>query len=175
MLVFRVQDQYHARLAIAAELRHVLGIAAARRFLSNRNRKGIEEVTSSLASHFEVPDKSSLEYFEEQRAEAPETFDPSGIEDGRQKIFSAVLRRQGQQAFRRKLLQAYRNRCAITGCETRWVLEAAHITPYRGTKTNNLANGLILRADIHTLFDLGLISVDPDALRVKVSSLPSQH
>lgn len=169
VLVFKVQDQYHARLAIEAELRPALGTAVARRFLSNP--KGIMEITSSLASHFEVPDKSSLEYFEEQQAEALEAFDPSGIEDGRQKIFSAVLRRRGQQAFRRKLLRAYRNQCAITGCKTLWVLEAAHITPYRGTRTNNLANGLILRADIHTLFDLGLISVDPATLRVKVSSL----
>lgn len=171
VLVFRVRDQYHARFTIKAELRRALGTTATRHFLSSSRRKGIAEVTSSFASHFEVPDKSPLEYFEEQQEEAPETFDPSDIEDARRKIFSTVLRRQGQQKFRRKLLRAYRNRCAITGCKTLWVLEAAHITPYRGAKTNNLANGLILRADIHTLFDLGLISVDPDTLKVKVSSL----
>lgn len=170
VFVFRVQGQYHARLATAAELRRVLGIAAARRFLSNPNGKGIVEVTSRLASHFEVPE-SSLEYFEKQQVEAPESFAPSDIEDGRRKIFSAILRRQGQQAFRLNLLRAYRNQCAVTGCKTDWVLEAAHITPYRGPKTNHLANGLILRADIHTLFDLGLISVDPATLEVKVSSL----
>lgn len=175
VLVFRVQGQYHVRFATVDELR-ALRTEARRRFLSDN--KGIAEVSPSLAYHFEVPGKSSLKYFEEQQAEAeeqqaeaPETFDPSGMEDGRQKIFSAVLRRQGQRAFRRKLLQAYRNRCAITGCETFWVLEAAHISPYLGPKTNNLANGLILRADIHTLFDLGLISVEPATLQVKVSSL----
>src|ERR1700722_13744752 len=43
-----------------------------------------------------------------------------------------------------------------------WVLEAAHITPYMGASTNSLLNGLLLRADIHTLFNLGLISIDPD-------------
>ena len=133
--------------------------------------RGIAEVTPSLGSHVTVSGKSPLEYFEKQQTEAPESFNPSDIEDARQKIFSAILRRQGQQTFRRKLLRAYRKKCAITGCETPWVLEAAHITPYRGTKTNTLANGIILRADIHTLFDLGLISVDPATLCVKVSSL----
>jgi predicted restriction endonuclease len=40
-------------------------------------------------------------------------------------------------------------------------LEAAHIMSYNGPKTNHPANGLLLRADLHVLFDLGLIAVDP--------------
>jgi putative restriction endonuclease len=43
-------------------------------------------------------------------------------------------------------------------------LEAAHIIPYNGPKTNHPANGLLLRADLHVLFDLGLIAVDPSRL-----------
>ncbi|WP_114860570.1 HNH endonuclease [Azospirillum brasilense] len=42
------------------------------------------------------------------------------------------------------------------------VLEAAHIHPYLGPSTNLVTNGLLVRADIHTLFDLGLIAVDDD-------------
>ena len=46
------------------------------------------------------------------------------------------------------------------------VLEAAHITPYLGPHTNHVANGLLLRADLHTLFDCGLVGVDPDSRTV---------
>ena len=171
VLVFRSQDQFHARLTSASELLSLKSDAPRR---SRSDRKGIGEVTPGLAQHFNVPGKSSLDYFEEQRAEEPEAFEPSDIEDARKKTFGAILRRQGQRKFRRRLLRAYRNTCAITGCSTLWVLEAAHITPYRGTKTNALGNGLILRADVHTLFDLGLISVHPSELEVKVSRMVSE-
>ena len=42
------------------------------------------------------------------------------------------------------------------------VLEAAHITPDHGAETNHSTNGLLLRSDVHVLFDLGLIGIDPD-------------
>ena len=41
------------------------------------------------------------------------------------------------------------------------VLEAAHLTPYLGPETNHVTNGLLLRADLHTLFDTGAIAIDP--------------
>jgi hypothetical protein len=88
-------------------------------------------------------------------------FDPTSIEDGRRKIAALVKRRQGQSAFRRTLLRAYNGRCAFTGCDIEPLLEAAHIHPYRGPDTNSVQNGLLLRADVHTLFDLGLITVSP--------------
>jgi hypothetical protein len=50
------------------------------------------------------------------------------------------------------------------------LLEAAHITPYLGPETNAVTNGLLLRADIHTLWDLGLIAVDPKDRTVWVSA-----
>jgi hypothetical protein len=53
-------------------------------------------------------------------------------------------------------------------CES--ALEAAHIISYSGTGTNYVANGLILRADIHTLFDLYLISINPTTNQVVISS-----
>jgi len=54
----------------------------------------------------------------------------------------------------------------ITGCELEELLEAAHIAPYRNASHNDLSNGLLLRADIHTLFDLHLIQIDPVTLTV---------
>jgi hypothetical protein len=96
-----------------------------------------------------------------KEAEEEGVFNPLDAEDGRKKILAAIVRRQGQPAFRRELFRAYAGRCAISGCLTKEVLEAAHIVPYRGPQTNHVTNGLLLRADIHTLFDLGLIAVDP--------------
>lgn len=94
--------------------------------------------------------------------EAPENdFDPNSIEDGRQAIWAQVKRRQGQPQFRRALIRAYGGRCAVTGCAIEALLEAAHIHPYRGADTNRVDNGLLLRADIHTLLDLGLITIGP--------------
>ena len=78
-------------------------------------------------------------------------FDPSNIEDARKRISRMIAQRRGQSAFRNNLFDAYGGRCAITGCEVPDVLEAAHIFPYRGEDTNKVVNGLLLRADVHTL------------------------
>ncbi len=89
-------------------------------------------------------------------------FDPDNVVDGREKILAQVRRRQGQGTFRNDLMSTYGERCAITGCEIKALLEAAHILPYRGPATNHVTNGLLLRADIHTLFDLGLVWITDD-------------
>lgn len=97
-------------------------------------------------------------------------FDPFSIIDGRKKVIGQVLRRRGQPTFRRKLLFAYDRRCAICECDAEEVLEAAHIVPYRGVETNDVRNGLLMRADLHTLFDLGLIAVDSESMSVLLNS-----
>lgn len=51
------------------------------------------------------------------------------------------------------------------------IVEAAHIWPYRGTADHAPTNGLLLRADIHTLFDLDLIGVEPGTLKISLSPL----
>lgn len=94
-------------------------------------------------------------------------FDPS--QDARQRILAAVVRRDGQPAFRRSLLAAYGGSCAISGCTVEALLEAAHIVPYRGAQTNLVGNGLLLRADLHKLFDLHLLGIDPIARTVHLS------
>ena len=64
--------------------------------------------------------------------------------------------------------EAYDRRCAVTGEKTLPVLEAAHIRPYAESGPHLVSNGLLLRSDLHTLFDRGYITVTP-ALRVEVS------
>ena len=57
----------------------------------------------------------------------------------------------------------------MTGCTVFAVLEAAHIKPYQGENDNHPQNGLLLRADIHTLFDLNLLGIQPERLQVEIS------
>lgn len=104
-----------------------------------------------------------------EAAEMAGDFDARSLEDAREKVIAAIVRRRGQQKFRQRLLEAYGGKCAVTGCDFADVLEAAHIRGYMGDHTNVVANGLLLRADIHTLFDLRLIWIDPDTLRVAMA------
>jgi len=76
--------------------------------------------------------------------------------------------RLGQGAFRVLVTDAYQKRCAITGERTLPVLEAAHIQAFAAAGPNLVSNGLLLRSDLHTLFDRGYVTVTPD-LRVQVS------
>lgn len=101
---------------------------------------------------------------------APGGFDAGNTEDSRRHALRAIAVRQGQPRFRKALLRAYGARCAISGCDVLEVLEAAHIRPFRGPHTNHIQNGLLLRADLHTLFDLGLIGVDTQTWKVLVST-----
>lgn len=86
--------------------------------------------------------------------------------DARIWISRAIVARRGQRTFRQALIEAYEGACAVTGCTAIEVLEAAHIVPYRGNHTNRVENGLLLRADIHTLFDLGHLWVDRNRIQV---------
>ena len=67
-----------------------------------------------------------------------------------------------QGAFRVLVTDAYTRRCAITGERTLPALEAAHIQPFAKSGPNVIANGLLLRSDVHKLFDSGYLSVAPD-------------
>ena len=76
--------------------------------------------------------------------------------------------RLGQGAFRVEVTDAYSRRCAITGEKTLPALEAGHIRPYSRNGPHETRNGLLLRSDIHNLFDLGYLTVTP-GYRVEVS------
>jgi hypothetical protein len=93
-------------------------------------------------------------------------FTVDNIDDARRRTAQAIVQRQGQLVFRSRLLRAYSSRCCISGFDAVQALEAAHIHPYRGPKTNHPTNGLLLRADLHLLFDQGLLGVDPTSMLV---------
>ena len=77
--------------------------------------------------------------------------------------------RLGQGLFRILVTEAYSRRCAFTGERTLPVLEAAHIKPYSLVMRHEVSNGLLLRADLHNLFDEGYVTVDPRDRRIVVS------
>lgn len=98
----------------------------------------------------------------------------ASIEDIKRLV--AIKTRRGQPKFRRALLKAYDGRCCITGCNVEDVLEAAHIISHSEEINYSVTNGLLLRADIHTLFDLHLIGIDElDRIRVSVKLKDSDY
>ena len=76
--------------------------------------------------------------------------------------------RLGQGAFRVLVTDAYSRRCAVTSERTLPVLEAAHIRPYSANGPHRVDNGILLRSDLHKLFDLGYVTITPH-LRLEVS------
>ena len=97
--------------------------------------------------------------------------DPKDDYDARLRVVRQIVARQGQTVFRAALLDAYQGCCAVTGCDASAALEAAHLRPYRGPDSNTVTNGLLLRADIHTLLDLRLLAPDPGTRNIVVSKL----
>ena len=121
-----------------------------------------------LQSHSEPSPSSST-----QKATDADSIDEGlakSLQDERKKKIREIVERRGQPEFRNKLMNAYDGRCAVTGCDAVAALEASHIVPYCGPSSNRVTNGLLLRADIHTLFDLYLIGIDPDNLKIVLAS-----
>jgi putative restriction endonuclease len=106
-------------------------------------------------------------------ADAPQELEASPFElaeiDERLRVVAETVVREGQGAFRARLLDAYDGRCAVTGEHTELVLDAAHIQPYLGPRSNHVQNGLLLTKEFHALFDGGYVTVTPDYV-VRVSS-----
>jgi predicted restriction endonuclease len=81
-----------------------------------------------------------------------------------------VRARVGQGRFREQLLEQFDRVCAITGRAPEEALEAAHLYSYAELGEHHEDGGLLLRRDVHRLFDLGLISINPRSLKVQVAS-----
>jgi putative restriction endonuclease len=113
------------------------------------------------------------EALEMPRKDPGAAFDPRNVADERERVRTDIVRRQGQGKFRADVLHAYNYRCAVTENDVEAVLEAAHILPYRGPAQNDVRNGILLRADLHTLMDRHLLRIDPETRRVVLH--PSLH
>ena len=105
----------------------------------------------------QVQDRISKDYFD--RWAVPDMSDQPQKEWGKA---LAIFPRLGQGSFRVMVTDAYQRRCAITREKTLPALEAAHIKPFSESGPHRVDNGLLLRSDIHRLFDSGYVTVTSD-------------
>jgi hypothetical protein len=105
-------------------------------------------------------------YIRSAEVTAGESFGGAVQDGGQDSLVSRLIReRCGQRRFRLELLDAYGHACAVTATRVPQVLSAAHIRPHASGGAMHVKNGLLLRADIHVLFDVGLLWFDAE-LRV---------
>ena len=87
----------------------------------------------------------------------------------RQRVWIGRLAHPCQAKFRESLIDLY-GRCVFSSCSTLRALEAAHVDPVKRSGMDDPSNGILLRADLHKLFDADLIAVDPENGRVHVAA-----
>lgn len=92
------------------------------------------------------------------------------VEDTRTFREGRTVARKGQQRFRQDLIDAYNGSCALCGGASLPTLQGAHIIEYRGESSNCVQNGLLLRADIHLLFDGLYLSIEPDTHEIVLAN-----
>lgn len=92
---------------------------------------------------------------------------------GRKKALVTV--RTGQEGFRADLIARYGNNCAVTGPCPAEVLDAAHLRAFSKVPRHDVREGLLLRADIHRLFDAGCLVVDVRKTRLVIHPDLAEH
>ncbi|PRH77346.1 restriction endonuclease [Streptomyces solincola] len=97
---------------------------------------------------------------QQSRRPGGERHRPFELPGGRRRTTAAA--RRGQDAFRRALVRQYGLVCAVTGAAPAEVLEAAHLRPFATAERHLVGEGLLLRSDIHRLFDSGLLAIAQD-------------
>ena len=95
--------------------------------------------------------------------------------DERQRNTIEVLARDNQPNFRKIALALYENKCAITGCKVQSALEAAHVHPYSEGGSDEASNCIVLRADLHRLFDTAELAIDPQTLKTVFAKDAVRH
>lgn len=132
-------------------------------YQAERKEIEISRLRDDLARHeFSDP----LAFIVEDKTEPTDDYQPIQDEDKRQAYARRV--RKGQSRFRKALHTLYGSRCAFTGTDEETVLEACHIISHAKTGDNSLDNGLLLRSDIHVLFDEYLMTLANDGQHILV-------
>ncbi|PQV45100.1 HNH endonuclease [Paraburkholderia sp. BL21I4N1] len=93
---------------------------------------------------------------------------PNSIIEARRRVLREVNLRRGQPQFRQRLIQRYGSACQISRCDYPYLVEAAHIAPYALSNENGAHNGLLLRSDLHILFDLGMLAIHPVEMTISL-------
>ena len=114
------------------------------------------DATTALSNLYQLPE-SIAEIADVAQPGTNPVYNPVSVQSQVRRAYRLVRQRQGQPQFRAALRERYGDRCQISGCHVMRAVEAAHIQPYDGPETNNVLNGVLLRSDIHVLFDQHLI------------------
>ena len=122
-----------------------------REWLDDGEIRFLEQMRACLAQLALLSDLSTLESFEEE------------VSAG-----SWVPSRPAQWKFRAGLISLFGTTCALSGPTVGTVLEAAHVRPYREVRRCDISNGLLLRADLHQLFDSGELKLVPEDVGLRV-------
>jgi hypothetical protein len=157
---------------------HALTVADLARYDPRRSRLHIEngpevELCRKLLvnSHNKVAQLGANEadllrsFFDRLRSEATD----ASLEIERMVTWAQRAARPGQGEFSERIRRLYRNRCAVTACATGSALQAAHIQVQDGVDDNSPSNGILLRADLHLLFDALLITLSEDGRGFELS------
>lgn len=162
------QEYYgtHPKLLPGTPKEHVAHVKKAVVFYLKKQLENLGQSPLANSAVDQALKAAELEVQEESAHEPP----PPDDYDARQRVLRQIVRRRGQLKFRSKLMVAYSGRCAVTGYDAEAALEAAHLRAYRGPDSNTLSNGLLLRADIHTLLDLRLLAINPQTRKIVLSS-----
>lgn len=149
---------------------------------SNRHRRTIEVSDADVAQFWKAlgnAERKRQARIAAYRQSMPRSAEEKALEAASQQIaegferrFASIEARPQQAAFKLALVRLYGARCLVSGNRVEAVIEAAHIVPFaEGVEfRNDIGNGLLLRADIHTLFDKALISIRPVDGRVAIAS-----
>ena len=142
---------------ITLRLVHIGGICA---YVARRDHKVAPVLKAWLR-------RGSAELVDSDAAE-PLTAQSMPLFDELERPHQSIRLRRGLASFRNKLIHRYGPQCMISGCSVLALLEACHVRRYLGPEDNHPANGILLRSDLHTLFDLDLIGLDPTSLEVTI-------
>lgn len=91
-------------------------------------------------------------------------------DDQKKTILTNLRLRKGQKKLRDNLFKLYGKHCCITGSGVEDTLHACHIIPHSKSGNNQSTNALLLRSDIHDLFDADLLGINPDTLKISVKA-----
>lgn len=137
------------------------------RTLTDSQRATLDAFIDGSGPQYAPPPTSPLERAIEAVFDGSDDSHPAAAdleamdEDERKVVEKMMVMREGQQKFRSDLIAAYGG-CAVTGIAVARALDAAHISDYMGLHTQDVCNGILMRTDLHRLFDAKLITVTPD-------------
>lgn len=100
--------------------------------------------------------------------------DQNEAEVARKTSYYRQLARPEQTRFRQALLEAY-EQCAISGANVKTAVEAAHVREFARDGLDTLGNGILLRSDLHNLFDAGDLAINPETMTAHFSAVCHDH